>query len=70
MVAVAVTSVTLRLTSKPVGSLLTVHLATTTLYSEHFLTTTKAALVVGSSINVTESLGTASLVRISPPKTK
>lgn len=70
MVAVAVTSVTLRLTSKPVGSLLTVHLSPTKLCNEHFLTTTKAALVVGSSINVTASLGTASLVRISPPKTK
>ena len=70
VVAVTATTVTMRLTSKPVGILLTIHLLPTTLYSEHYLTTTKAALVVGSSIYVTESLGTASLVQITPHRTK
>lgn len=68
VVAVTATSVTLRLTTSPVGSLLTLHLAPSTAFSEHALTTTQSSLVVGSAVNVTESLGTASLVRITPPK--
>jgi len=68
VVAVTPSSVTVRLTSAPVGALLTLRLTPTTAYSEHSLTTAKSALTVGAKVNVTESLHEATLVRITPPK--
>ncbi len=68
VIALSTSSVTLRLTSTPRGSLLTLRLTPTTAYSEHSLTTTKAALVIGDTVTLTEVRNSATLIRITPPK--